>query len=448
MRGRPTAVIVLAAGKGTRMRSVGPKVLHRLAGRPMIRHLLDTVAELGPERTVCVLAPGMDAVAAAAAGTEVAVQAEQRGTADAVLAARAALAGFDGDVLILFADTPLVGAGTMRAALDALRSDPANAVCVLGMRPAGPNRYGRLVTDGAGGLTAIVEWEEADAATRAIPLCNSGVMAADGRLLFGLLDRVAADNAKGERYLTDIVALARAAGRSAVMVEGAERELLGVNSRAELARAEAVVQEGLRERAFGAGVTMLMPETVYLSHDTVFGRDVTIGPNSVFLPGVRVGSDVEIRGFCHFEGATIRDGAVVGPFARLRPGTDIGPGAHIGNFVEVKNAVVEEGAKANHLTYLGDARVGAGANVGAGTITCNYDGFRKHRTEIGHGAFIGSNTALVAPVRVGAGAFVGAGSTVSRDVPADALVVERAPAREREGWAARFRARIRSGDGG
>ena len=433
------AAVVLAAGRGERMRSSKPKALHEVAGRELVAHVVDTLDGLAPERVVCVTGPGMEEVAAAAAPAEAVVQQEPLGTAHAVLAARELLAGFDDAVLVLFADTPLLRAETMRALADAV--DGGAAVAVLGMRPAAANEYGRVVLDAAGRPEAIVEWRDAGPAMRALPVCNAGIMAVDGRRLFPLLDRVGNDNARGEYYLTDLVALARADGLETALVEAPEEEALGVNSRAELARAEAVMQRRLRARAFDAGVTMTMPETVYLSHDTRFGRDVTVGPHNVFLTGVMVEDDVDIRAFCHLKGAVVRSGARVGPYARLRPGADIGPGAGVGNFVEVKNAVLEAGAKANHLAYIGDAHVGADANIGAGAITCNYDGFRKHRTEIGAGAFIGSNSALVAPVSVGPGAVVGAGSTVSRNVEADALVVERAQQTERKGWAARLRMR-------
>ena len=401
--------------------------------------MLDTLGTLAPERIVCVTGPGMDEVAAAAQPAKTAVQTEPLGTAHAVLAAREALSGFEGRVLVLFADTPLLRAETMRALADTL--DDGAAVAVLGMRPSTANEYGRVVLDDAGRPEAIVEWRDAGPDVRALPVCNAGIVAVDGACLFPLLDRVGNDNARGEFYLPDIVALARADGLETALVEAAEEEALGVNSRAELARAEAVMQRRLRERAFEAGVTMTMPETVYLSHDTRFGKDVTVGPYTVFLTGVTVEADVDIRAFSHLKGAVVRSGARVGPYARLRPGADVGPGAGVGNFVEVKNAVLEAGVRANHLAYIGDAHVGADANIGAGTITCNYDGFRKHRTDIGAGAFIGSNTALVAPVSVGPGAVVGAGSTVSRNVEADALVVERAQQTERKGWAARLRMR-------
>jgi bifunctional UDP-N-acetylglucosamine pyrophosphorylase/glucosamine-1-phosphate N-acetyltransferase len=439
------AVVVLAAGKGTRMKSRLPKVMHALAGRPMIAHLLDTVAELAPAKVVVVVGPGMDDVAAAVAPHPTCVQADQNGTGDAVRAARAEIEGFDGTVLVLYGDTPLVTAETMRRVAGACAGGAA--VSVLGFRPSRFHQYGRLITDGDGNLTAIVEARDATPDQLEVNLCNSGVMAFDGRHLFGLLDRLDTDNAKGEYYLTDTVALACDAGHAAVAVEGSEGELLGINSRADLAFAERVVQDALRARAMDNGATLVEPATVWFHHDTALGRDVVVGPNVVFGPGVTVADDVEIRAFSHLEGATVASGAIIGPYARLRPGARIGPDAHVGNFVEIKNADIGVGAKANHLTYIGDARVGAGTNIGAGTITCNYDGFDKHLTDIGEGAFIGSNTALVAPVTVGGGAIVAAGSTISKDVPADALVIERAEQVAKPGWAAAFRETRKKGRG-
>jgi bifunctional UDP-N-acetylglucosamine pyrophosphorylase/glucosamine-1-phosphate N-acetyltransferase len=440
MTARTTAAIVLAAGLGTRMKSDLPKVLHPLAGRPMIRHLIESVEALAPERIVVVVGDDTPAVAAAVRPHAAAVQKERLGTAHAVLAARQAMAGFEGDVLILFGDSPLVTPETLRRLVETRRAAPAAAVVVLGFRPADPGAYGRLVTDATGALLSIVEARDAGPAELAIPLCNSGVMAVDGRHLFRLLGKVGNANAKGEYYLTDIIALARGEGLVCRAVEGAAAELIGVNSRVELAAAEAVVQARLRRAAMENGATLIAPETVFFSWDTRLGRDVTIGPHVVFGPGVTVGDKAEIRPFSHLEGASVAAGALVGPFARLRPGARIGEGAHIGNFVEIKNGAVEEGAKINHLTYVGDARVGARANVGAGTITCNYDGFLKHHTDIGAGAFIGSNAALVAPVRIGDGAVVGAGSVITKDVPADALAVTRPEQRTVPGWAARSRA--------
>ncbi len=439
MTKQKTAVVILAAGLGTRMKSDLPKVMHRLAGRPMIAHLLEGLAGLAFERTVVVVGPGMDTVAATVAPHPCVVQADRLGTAHAVLAARSELAGFDGDVVILYGDTPLMAPATLEKMLAARRAAPHPAVVVLGFRPDDPGLYGRLMVGADGTLERIVEARDATPAERARDLCNSGVFAVDGGRLFGLLERVGNDNAKGEFYLPDIVALARADGQTCAVVEGGEEELLGIDSRTGLAHAEAIVQDRLRRRAMDGGATLIDPATTWFHHDTVLGRDITVGPCVFFGPGVSVGDGTDIRAFSHIEGATVAAAAVIGPFARLRPGAVIGEGAHIGNFVEVKNATVEAGAKANHLTYLGDARVGAGANVGAGTITCNYDGFLKHHTDIGAGAFIGSNTALVAPVGVGDGANVGAGSTITRDVPADALALTRAELKEIPGWAANYR---------
>jgi bifunctional UDP-N-acetylglucosamine pyrophosphorylase/glucosamine-1-phosphate N-acetyltransferase len=441
MSKRKTAVVVLAAGLGTRMKSARPKVMHAIAGRPMIGHVLATVAALDPDQVVVVIGAEMDGVAKAVAPHPTVIQNPRLGTGHAVLAARPVLDGFAGDVLVVYGDTPLVSAETLGRMLAARRTVPEPAAVVLGFRPADPGDYGRLIRGADGGLETIVEAKDATPAERAVGLCNSGVMALDGRRLFGLLDRVGNDNAKGEYYLTDIIGLARADGLPCAVVEGDEREFLGVNSRADLATVEAFVQERLRAQALAGGATLIDPATVYFSHDTRLGRDAVIGPFVVFGPGVEVGDNVEILAFSHLEGARIAAGARIGPFARLRPGAAIAAEAHIGNFVEIKNAAVERGAKVNHLTYIGDARVGAGANVGAGTITCNYDGFLKSHTDIGEGAFIGSNTCLVAPVKIGNGAIVGAGSAIAKDVPADALALTRGPFTVREKWAGGFRKR-------
>ncbi len=437
------AAIVLAAGMGTRMRSTRPKVTHALAGWPLLGHVLDTLDALGTpaEKTVVVVGPDMPEVEAIATPRPTVIQAERLGTAHAALQARPALPAPPETVLILFGDSPLIRPQTLRAMV--ARRAAGAAVVVLGFRADDPTGYGRLVTDTDGDLKAIVEHKDATEDQRAISLCNSGVMAVDGTRLFGLLDRVGNTNAKGEYYLTEIVALARADGLACAVVEGDESEMLGINTRAQLAAAGREVQGRLRLMAMEGGATLIDPDTVFLSMDTRLGRDVTVGPFCVFGPGVTIGDGVEIKGFCHFEGCAVEAGAILGPYARLRPGAAVGEGAHIGNFVEVKKASVEDGAKVNHLTYIGDARVGAGANVGAGTITCNYDGFAKHHTDIGAGAFIGSNAALVAPVTVGDGAIVGAGSVVTRDVPAEALAVTRANQINREGWAAKFRAHMR-----
>jgi bifunctional UDP-N-acetylglucosamine pyrophosphorylase/glucosamine-1-phosphate N-acetyltransferase len=357
------------------------------------------------------------------------------------MAARDALDGFTGDVLVVYGDTPLLTTATLQRMLDARRAPAAPAVVLLGFRPVDAGAYGRLVLDADGGLDRVVEARDATADQLTIPLCNAGVMAVDGRRLFRLLDRVGSDNAKGEYYLTDIVGIARGDGLACAVVEGDESELLGINARSDLAAAERVVQTALRQRAMAGGATLVDPETVYFCWDTELGRDVTVGPCVVFGPGVKVGDRVEIRAFSQLEGTVVGDGALVGPFARLRPGAAIAADAHIGNFVEIKNATVETGAKVNHLTYIGDARIGAAANIGAGTITCNYDGFAKHRTDVGAGAFIGSNTCLVAPVRIGDGAIVGASSAITKNVPAGALALTRGPLTVLAGWAERFRQR-------
>ena len=441
-----TAVVLLAAGKGTRMKSDLPKVLHPLAGRPLIGFALAAAESLEPESITVVVGPGMADVAAAVAPHGVAVRDRQRGTADAVLAAREALSGFCEDsgeatVLVLYADTPLISAETLKKMI-AARGEGA-ALVVLGFSPGDSTEYGRLVLDDAGGLDRIVEFRDASAEERAIGLCNSGVMAVAANKLFGLLDRVGDDNAKGEFYLTDIVGLARGDGLTCALVEGDAGEVLGINSRAELAAAEAVWQNARRQRAMDDGATLTDPASVWFSHDTKLGRDIVIGPQVFFGPGVSVADGVEIKAFCHLEGAEIGPGASVGPYARLRPGTRIEAGARVGNFVEIKNAVLGPGAKANHLAYVGDTDVGAEANIGAGTITCNYDGYLKHRTVIGKAAFIGSNSALVAPVKIGEGAIVGAGSTITRDVPDNALAIARGRQKDMEGGAEEFRERKR-----
>ena len=455
MSDRKLAVVVLAAGKGTRMKSDLPKVLHPVAGRPMLWHVLASVSSLAPAETVVVVAPGMPAVEAeaAAASARCAVQEQALGTGHAVAAARDTLApliaGGDTDLLVVFGDCPLMTGETLKAMLDARRGDDAADIVGLAFRPEDPAAYGRVIVDDLGRgaerrIEKIVEFADADPAQRKIDLCNAGIVLGDGARLFELIGRLGSQNAQGEYYLTDIFGLAHADGRPAGVVECPPEETLGVNSRADLALVEGIMQQRLRRRVMAEGATLVDPQTVWLSADTRLGRDVTVQPSVFFGPGVTVGDRVEIRSFCHLEGAEVADDVVIGPFARLRPGAKLGQAAHIGNFVEIKNAELGEGAKANHLTYLGDATVGAGANVGAGTITCNYDGFLKHRTAIGAKAFIGSNTALVAPVSVGEGALVAAGSTITQDVPADALAVERSEQQIREGAAARFRDRMRA----
>ena len=418
------AALVLAAGKGTRMRSALPKVLHPIANRPMIQHVLAAVAPLGPARPVVVIAPEMAEVAQAVAPAATVVQREPLGTGHAVAAARQALAGFAGDVIVLCGDVPLVSTATLEALLRARREAPA-AAAVVGMRLADPGAYGRLIVDASGGLEAIVEAADATPAQRAVTLCNSGLMALDGRHLFRLLDGIGRDNAKGEHYLTDLIAAARREALVCRAIEAPAEELMGVNSRADLAAAEAAMQRRLRARAMDAGVTLVAPDTVFFSADTRIGRDSTVGPFVVFGPEVAIGEGVAIPAFCHIVGARIGDGASIGPFARLRPGAELARDVQIGNFVEVKNSRLAEGVKANHLAYIGDSTVGAGTNVGAGAITCNYDGIEKFRTEIGRGVFLGTNVSLVAPVAVGDGAIVAAGSVITGDVPADSMAIAR-----------------------
>ena len=424
--------ILLAAGMGTRMKSALPKALHPLAGRPMIHGLLEACAGVF-SRAAVVIGPGMEALAAAAAPHPVVVQHERLGTAHAALQA-ASLFG-TGDVAVLYADNPLIRPETLHRLLAARAGA---GLVLLAMRPADPARYGRVLATGDA-VDRIVEWADATEAERAVPLCNAGVICAAATDLRRWLAAVRNDNSRGEYYLTDVVAIARAEGVRVTAVEAPEAELRGVNSRAELAAAEATVQTWLRQAAMDGGATLTAPETVFLCADTRLAPDVTVGPNVVFGPGVTVESGAEIRAFCHLEGCTVRPGALIGPFARLRPGTVIGPGAHVGNFVELKAAVLGEGAKANHLSYIGDTSVGPRTNIGAGTITVNYDGFGKHRTTIGAGAFIGSNTSLIAPVSVGDGAMVVAGSTVTEDVPADAMAFGRSRQTNKPGRAAAFR---------
>ena len=438
---RRALAVVLAAGEGTRMKSALPKVLHRVAGRTMLAHVLASVKEAGMADVAVVIGPGRDDVRAEAERdwpqSRVFVQEQRRGTAHAVLAAREALAdGYD-DLLILFADTPLVKPETMQALRRALAEGAA--VAVLGFRPVSPFGYGRLVQDASGALLAIKEEKDASPAERAIDLCNAGLMAIEGRRALELLSQIDDRNAKGEFYLTDVVALSRAAKLDARVVLGEESEVLGVNDRVQLAEAETIAQDRLRRAAMQAGVTMIDPASVYLSADVRIARDVTIEPHVWIGPNVEVGEGAVIHAFSHIESARIGPGAHVGPFARLRPGADLGEGAKVGNFVEIKAARIGAGAKVSHLTYLGDAEVGAEANIGAGTITCNYDGFLKYRTVIGEGAFIGSNSSLVAPVTVGAGAYVGSGSVVTRDVSPEALAIARGQQVEKPGWARLFR---------
>ena len=435
---RPLAAIILAAGQGTRMKSDTHKVLHAIAGKPMLHHLLDTVDTLGVERTVVVVGARREQIEASVANrpVTVAVQSEQLGTGHAVAQAKEALAGFAGDVLILYGDVPLVTEATMRAMVERLNAGDDPRAVVLAFRPDDAGAYGRVIADEQGLITKMVEFKDATDAERAVNLCNSGLMAARASDLFILLDSIDNNNAAGEYYLPDIVMLP---GQSSAVIEVEDpMEVAGVNSRAELAGLEAAWQERRRAAAMADGVTLIVPETVWFSHDTALSRDVTVEPNVWFGPGVKVAEGVTIRAFSHIEGADIGPACEVGPYARLRPGAVLEEKAKVGNFVEVKKTRLGKGAKANHLTYLGDAEVGAGANIGAGTITCNYDGYFKYRTLIGDRAFIGSNSALVAPVSIGADAIVAAGSTVTRDVAAGELRLVRAEQSVKLGWADRF----------
>jgi bifunctional UDP-N-acetylglucosamine pyrophosphorylase/glucosamine-1-phosphate N-acetyltransferase len=437
---RSCLAIVLAAGEGTRMRSALPKVLHAIAGRSLLAHVLRAVAETKVTAAAVVVGPNQEAVAAEAErvlpGAQCFVQHERRGTAHAVLAARPALEREADDILIVYGDTPLIRAAT----LNKLRAPLAAgaAVVVLGFRPADPSGYGRLVVNGKK-LTAIREEADASEAEKAIGLCNGGIMALAGTHALSILDRIGDNNRKREFYLTDAVEIARSMKLDAAVVEAEEDDVRGINTKAQLAEAEAVLQQRLRKAALEAGVTMVAPETVFLSADTTFGKDVVIEPYVVFGDKVTVEDGAVIHAFSHLAGAHVGKKCSVGPFARLRPGTRLGEGARIGNFVEIKEAVIAAGAKANHLSYIGDASVGANANIGAGTITCNYDGTAKHHTTIGQDAFIGSNTALVAPVEIGDGAYVGSGSVITGNVPADALALARARQVVKEKWATRLR---------
>ncbi len=433
-----TALIILGAGMGTRMNSEMPKVLHPIAGAPMLIHAMKAGAALTPEKTVIVAGHGADQVEAAAKAwddtVEIVLQSEQLGTGHAVAQAKPALEGFEGDAIVLYGDTPFIQPETLEAMITARAK---HDVVVLGFVAADPGRYGRLVTTGDA-LHKIVEFKDATEQERAINLCNSGVIAAKSSVLFDLIAKVGNENASGEYYLTDIIGIARDAGLSATVVRCQEEETLGVNSRAELAGAEALFQARARAAALADGVTLCAPETVYFAHDTVIGRDTVIEPNVVFGPGTTVESNATIRAFSHLEGCHVSAGAVVGPFARLRQGAELQENSKVGNFVEIKNSVIAEGAKVNHLSYIGDATIGEKANIGAGTVTCNYDGFFKHHTTIGAGAFIGSSTMLIAPVTIGAGAITGSGSVISDDVPDGALGLGRARQLNKPGFATKL----------
>ncbi|MCA8867518.1 MAG: bifunctional UDP-N-acetylglucosamine diphosphorylase/glucosamine-1-phosphate N-acetyltransferase GlmU [Rhodobacteraceae bacterium] len=441
-----TALILLAAGKGTRMNSDLPKVMHPLAGVPMFLHALKAGIECGAERVVIVAGHGADMVAGAAANhdseVEIVIQEQQLGTADAVKQARDNLGDFDGNVIVLYGDTPFIRTETLDAMLLARRKGAA--VVVLGFEAAKPGNYGRLMLNGQNELTAIIEAKDASPEQKAVTLCNSGVICADAGLLFDLVAQVGNNNASGEYYLTDIVALATARGQQCAVVTCDEAETLGINSRAELAMAEQAFQARARAEAMENGVALAAPDSVFFAFDSVIGRDAVIGPNVVFGPGVTIESGAEIRAFCHLEGCHVSQGAVVGPFARLRPGAELAEDVRVGNFVEIKNTTLGEGAKANHLSYIGDAKIGARTNIGAGTIICNYDGILKHRTEIGDGTFIGSNTTLVAPVRLGRDAMTAAGSVITKEVPDGAMAISRSEQINKSGFVQRFFSRLKA----
>lgn len=434
------AAIILAAGHGTRMKSKKTKVLHEVGGRSMIAHVIDAVSTLNPERIAVVIGDHAPEVGDHAKAIDnritIAVQAPPQGTAHAVEQALPALEGFSGAALVLYADTPLVRPETMRALTEEIAKGAA--VAVLGFTPDEPGAYGRLKLDENGALAAIVEAKDATTEELEIGLCNSGVMAIENAFLQARLKDIDNNNAKNEYYLTDIVALARQDGKKCAVIEAASDEVMGVNARTELAEAEAVFQKRMRRHAMENGATLCDPSTVYFSHDTIIGRDVVIGQQVVFGPGVEIGDSVEIKAFSHLEGAKVAAGASIGPFARLRPGADVKAGAKVGNFVEIKKAVIGEGAKVSHLTYIGDAEIGADANIGAGTITCNYDGYSKHKTIVGSGAFVGSNSSLVAPITIGDGAYVGSGSVITKDIEPGDLAVARGRQAAIKGWAARF----------
>ena len=440
----PVSLIVLAAGMGTRMNSDLPKVLHKVAAAPLLHHALQAGASLAPEKIVVVVGHGAEEVARTARAYDEAVetvlQEPQLGTAHAVAQAAPLLADAAGDAIVLYGDTPFIRAETLQAILKARTS---HAVVVLGFHAANPGRYGRLLTQG-NDLFAIREFKDATDEERAITLCNSGVICADAKTLFSLVAKVGNGNAGGEYYLTDIVELARAGGLSAGVVICDEAETMGINTRTELADAEAAFQSRARAEALDNGVTLTAPDTVFFALDTHIGRDAIIGPNVLFGPGVTIESGAEIKGFCHLEGCHVSRGADVGPFARLRPGAELAEDVHVGNFVEIKNAILDEGVKVGHLSYIGDADIGEFTNIGAGTVTCNYDGVMKHRTRIGKRAFIGSDTMLVAPISIGDGALTGSGSVITEDVPAEAVALARAKQVNKAGLATKLFERLRA----
>lgn len=438
------ALVILAAGKGTRMESDLPKVLHKIGGAPLLHHAMLSASALEPERTIVVTGHGAELVEAAAQEFDadaIAVrQTEQLGTAHAVAQARDALKGFEGDVIVLYGDTPFITTETLEQMIAARA---AHDVVVLGFEAADPGRYGRLIMDGTS-LSRIVEFKDASEEERAVTLCNSGVICADAATLLDLIAAVGNNNAAGEYYLPDIVGIANERGLTATAVTCREAETLGINSRMELAAAEALFQQTKRRELIEDGVMMQAPDTVFLSFDTIIGRDAEIEPNVVFAPGVTVESGARIRAFSHLEGAHVSRGAIVGPFARLRPGAELAENVHIGNFVEIKNASIDEGAKVNHLTYIGDAEIGARTNIGAGTITCNYDGVMKHKTIIGRDTFIGSNTMLVAPVTVGNEAMTATATTVTKDVPDGAMAIARTEQSNKPGFARKLFSMLRA----
>ncbi len=435
----PLACIILAAGKGQRMQSDLPKPLHKVAGRSMLAHVIAAAEGLGAQKIVVVTAPDMDSVREAAAPHSTAIQSVQNGTGGAALAARKSLEGFSGDILVLFGDAPLTTTDSLKRVVDARRAFPSVGLVFSAFRTTDPARYGRMIVGADGSLERIVEFKDASEDEKKITLCNGGIVCADGEKLFEWLSLVGNDNAQKEYYLTDLPAIARKDNRLTQIVELPPEEMEGANTRVELARLEGLMQNRLREKHMLGGATLLDPTSVFFSYDTVIGRDVVIEPNVFFGPGVRIGDRVTIHANSHIEGTHVAEGASIGPFARLRAGSRIGADAKVGNFVETKNATLGAGAKASHLSYLGDADIGPRANIGAGTITCNYDGFLKYRTEIGAEAFVGSNTALIAPVTIGAGAYVGAGSAIYEDVKPNALALTRAPQIEKEGWATEFK---------
>lgn len=440
----PTALVILAAGKGTRMQSDLPKVLHQIAGAPMLVHAMKAGAALEPEHTIVVAGHGADLVEKAALAWDdearIVLQEEQLGTGHAVQQAQSALDGFTGDVIVLYGDTPFIQPATLEAMADMRKTKD---LVVLGFEAADPGRYGRLITDGDS-LERIVEFKDASPVEQRVRLCNSGVMAMSAATLFDLLSKINNENASGEYYLTDVVFHGRQSGLSAGVVRCAEAETLGVNSRAQLVEAEAAFQEHMRHEMLENGVTLQAPHTVYFAHDTVIGRDTVVEPHIVFGPDVTIESETTIRAFSHLEGCHVSRGAVVGPYARLRPGTELSENSKVGNFVETKNAIIGEGSKINHLSYVGDATVGKNTNIGAGTITCNYDGVMKHQTTIGDDVFIGSNSLLVAPVTIGDRAMTGTGGTITKNVPSEALAIARAPQVNKAGLALRLFEKLRA----